>query len=92
MIMIKKWFFCYFFHMGGGGVIANSLSSKIMYHKRSLSVKWFQNGFKIVVDLFGEPVWKECLHLKVVCIFEKVPAKGLQEVTFSSDTLTSNQN
>ena len=74
------------------GLIANSLSSKIMYHKRSLSVKWFQNGFKIVVDLFGEPVWKECLHLKIVCIFKKVHAKGLQEVTFSSDTLTSDQN
>ena len=58
MKIIKNFFFFFFFFNrgGGGGVIANSLSSKIMYHKRSLSIKWFQNGFKIVVDLFGEPV------------------------------------
>ena len=48
----------------------------------SLIVKWFQNGFKIVIDLFGETVWKECLHLKVVCIFAKVT---------NSDTPASDQ-
>ena len=66
----------------GGQIIANSLSSKIIYHKKNFSAKWFQNGFKIVIDLFEETVWKECLHLKVVCIFAKVYAVGSPEVTF----------
>ena len=57
-------------------MIAYSLSSKIIYHKKSLSVMLFQNGFKIVINLFGEKGWKECLRLKVVCIFAKVNAKG----------------
>ena len=47
------------FLRGGGQIIANSLFRKIMYHKMSLSVKWFQNGFKIVIDFIGETVWKE---------------------------------
>ena len=46
-------------------MIANNLSSK--YIKKCLSVKWFQNGFKVVINLFGEMALKECLHLKVVC-------------------------
>ena len=41
-------------------IIADFLSSKIIYHLESLSLKWFQNGFLIVIDLFGETVWKEC--------------------------------
>ena len=53
MIMIKNFFW------GGGQIIANSLFGKIMFHKMSLSVKWFQNGFKIVIDFIGETVWKE---------------------------------
>ena len=41
-----------FFFRGGGGVrrgviSANCLSSKIIYHKKSLSLEWFQNGFKL---------------------------------------------
>ena len=74
MIIIKK----FIFFWGGGRVqiIVHSLSSKIIYHKKSLSVNWLQNGFKIVIYLFGKTVWKECLNLKVVCIFAKVHAKG----------------
>ena len=65
--MIKNIFFG-----GGGQIIANSLLSKIIYHKKS--VKWFQNGFKIVMNLFGETGWQEYLRLKVVFIYAKVHA------------------
>ena len=51
-----------FFGGGEGGQIIANLLSKIMYHKQSLSVKRFQNGFRIVINLLGETVWKECLH------------------------------
>ena len=66
----------FIFFWGGGQIIANSLSNKIIYHKTSLSVNWLQNGFQIVINLFGESVWKECLNLKVVCIFARVHATG----------------
>ena len=42
------------FFWGEGGIIVNNLSSKSIYHKKCLSVKWFQNEFKIVINLFGE--------------------------------------
>ena len=55
----------FFFDGGGGGkMMPNIFSSKNIYHKKTFSAKWFQNGFKIVIDLFGEMVWKESLHLK----------------------------
>ena len=37
-----------FWGEGGGQIIAYSLLSKILSHKKSLSVKRFQNGFKLL--------------------------------------------
>ena len=55
----EMYFFLSFLWGGGIQIIAKSLSRKIIYHKMSLSEKWFQNGFKIVIDLIGDTVWKE---------------------------------
>ena len=65
--MIKKYHYIFFWR-GGGQIIGNSLSCKIIYHKNNFSEKWFQNGFKIAIDLFGETVWKDFAFKGIVYI------------------------